>query len=119
MAAMRDRLESGLRSTLEDVRFNGHPEHRLPNTCSASFRGLEAGRILEEIGLEVAASAGAACHADRVEISHVLEAMNVPEKWAKGTVRFSMGKMTTADEIDRALEVVVSAVNKLRSAHRR
>ncbi len=118
LAAMRDRLEAGLRSALEDVRFNGHPEQRLPNTCSVSFRGLEAGRILEEIGLEVAASAGAACHADRVEISHVLEAMSIPEEWAKGTLRFTTGKMTTAAEIDGALEVVVSAVDKLRRAPR-
>ncbi|MCG6893203.1 MAG: cysteine desulfurase [Desulfobacteraceae bacterium] len=118
LAAMRDRLEAGLRSALGDLRFNGHPEQRLPNTCSVSFRGLEAGRILEEIGLEVAASAGAACHADRVEISHVLEAMSIPEEWAKGTLRFTTGKMTTAAEIDGALEVVVSAVNKLRRAPR-
>ena len=118
LAAMRDRLEAGLRSALGDLRFNGHPEQRLPNTCSVSFRGLEAGRILEEIGLEVAASAGAACHADRVEISHVLEAMRIPEEWAKGTLRFTTGKMTTAAEIDGALEVVVSAVNKLRRAPR-
>lgn len=114
MADMRDRLEQGLSSTLEDVRFNGHRHQRLPNTSSVSFRGLEANRILEEIGLEVAASAGAACHSDQVIISHVLEAMGLAEAWAKGTVRFTTGRMTTAEEIDRALEVIVAAVKKLR-----
>jgi cysteine desulfurase len=114
MAAMRDRLEAGLHSALADVRFNGHRERRLPNTCSVSFYDLEANRILEEIGLEVAASAGAACHSDRLQISHVLEAMHIPKRWAKGTLRFTTGRMTTADEIDRALEVTVSAVQKLR-----
>ena len=114
MAAMRDRLEAGLHSALADVRFNGHRERRLPNTCSVSFYDLEANRILEEIGLEVAASAGAACHSDKVQISHVLEAMHIPKRWAKGTLRFTTGRMTTADEIDRALEVTVSAVQKLR-----
>ena len=69
---------------------------------------------MEEIGLEVAASAGAACHSDTVTLSHVLEAMRVPVEWAKGTVRFSTGRMTTADQIDRAVEVVIEAVKRLR-----
>ena len=114
MREMRDRLEEGLASALAEVRFNGHRQLRLPNTCSVSFLGLEADRILEEIGLEVAASAGAACHADQVQISHVLQAMGVPEEWAKGTLRFTTGRFTTREEIDRALEVIVSAVKKLR-----
>jgi cysteine desulfurase len=114
MQHMRDRLEQGLADALTDIRFNGHRTRRLPNTASVSFLGLEANRLLEEIGLEVAASAGAACHSDQVQISHVLAAMKIPEDWAKGTVRFTTGRMTTAAEIDRALEVVVAAVKKLR-----
>jgi cysteine desulfurase len=114
MEKMRNRLEKGLADALEDIRFNGHRIQRLPNTASVSFLGLEANRILEEIGLEVAASAGAACHSDHVTISHVLKAMKIPEDWAKGTVRFTTGRMTTVDEIDRALEVVVTAVKRLR-----
>lgn len=113
MQEMRDRLEEGLAASLTEVRFNGHRKLRLPNTCSASFLGLEANRILEEIGLDVAASAGAACHADHVEISHVLRAMQVPEQWAKGTLRFTTGRYTTIDEIDRALEVIVAGVKRL------
>jgi cysteine desulfurase len=114
MQEMRDRLEEGLAATLTEVRFNGHRKLRLPNTCSVSFLGLEANRILEEIGLDVAASAGAACHADHVEISHVLRAMQVPEQWAKGTLRFTTGRYTTVDEIDRALEVIVAGIKRLR-----
>jgi cysteine desulfurase len=114
MKKMRDRLEKGLADALGDIRFNGHRTQRLPNTASVSFFGLAANRILEEIGLEVAASAGAACHSDQIQISHVLKAMGIPEDWAKGTVRFTTGRMTTADEIDRALEVVVAAVKRLR-----
>jgi cysteine desulfurase len=113
MQDMRDRLETGLAHALTEIRFNGHREKRLPNTCSVSFRGLEANRILEEIGAEVAASAGAACHAGQVEISHVLKAMRVPEQWAKGTLRLTTGRYTTADEIDRALEVITAAVKRL------
>jgi cysteine desulfurase len=114
MAELRDRLQDGLTDALENVRVNGHPKHRLPNTLSISFYGLEANRLLEEIGLEVAASAGAACHSDTVEISHVLTAMGLAEDWAKGTLRFSVGRMTTADEIDHALDIIIKAVRRLK-----
>jgi cysteine desulfurase len=66
LKAMRDRLHARLADQLSDMRLNGHPDNRLPNTLSLSFKGLAANRILEAIGLEVAASAGAACHADTV-----------------------------------------------------
>ncbi|MFZ0134067.1 MAG: cysteine desulfurase family protein [Desulfobacterales bacterium] len=114
MQRLRDRLQQRLSAALGDVRLNGHAVKRLPNTLNLSFKGVEANRVLEEIGLEVAASAGAACHSDTVEISHVLEAMHVPLAWARGALRFSVGRMTTADEIDRAIEVVTHAVRKLR-----
>jgi cysteine desulfurase len=116
MKEMRDRLHEGIASRLADVRLNGHPALRLPNTLSLSFRDIEANRILEEIGLDVAASAGAACHAGSVTISHVLEAMQTPLAWAKGTLRFSTGRTTTAVEIDRAIHAVVTAVKALRFA---
>ncbi|MGA8282252.1 MAG: cysteine desulfurase family protein [Desulfobacterales bacterium] len=114
MHQLRDRMHEGLSAKLTDQRLNGHSVKRLPNTLNLSFKGVEANRILEEIGLEVAASAGAACHSDTVEISHVLEAMGVPLEWAKGTLRFSVGRMTTAEEIDKAIEIVTRAVKKLR-----
>lgn len=114
MTAMRDRLHNGIVSEISELRLNGHPVNCLPNTLSLSFLGLEANRILEEIGLAVAASAGAACHADSVEISHVLTAMNIPEDWAKGTVRFTVGRPTRSDEIDRAIEEIIAAVKRLR-----
>lgn len=110
MKAMRDRLHAALKNRLIDLKLNGHREKRLPNTLSLSFKGMEANRILEEIGLDVAASAGAACHSDTVEISHVLKAMGLDENWAKGTLRFSTGRMTTAEQIDKAAKVIVDAV---------
>ncbi len=114
LQAMRDRLHAALAAGIPEMHLNGHPAERLPNTLSLSFRGLEANRILEAIGLEVAASAGAACHADSVEISHVLQAMAVPVEWAKGTLRLTTGRMTTPAEIDRAAAVIISAVKELR-----
>jgi cysteine desulfurase len=115
MESMRDLLHEGLKSRLTDTRLNGHPERRLPNTLSLSFLGLEANRLLEEIGLDVAASAGAACHSDTVEISHVLEAMRVPLEWAKGTLRFSTGRMTTEAEVKLAVDAVVRGIEACRS----
>jgi cysteine desulfurase len=115
MKFLRDRLHEGLLGRLFDIRLNGHLQLRLPNTLNISFKDLEANRILEEIGLEVAASAGAACHSDSLEISHVLIAMGIPVEWAKGTLRFSVGRMTTEAEIDKAIRVVADAVNKLKA----
>ncbi len=112
---MRERLYSALRERFgeDQMRLNGHPELRLPNTLSLSFRGVEANTLLSEVGDQVAASAGAACHAESVEISTVLEAMRLPVEWAMGTVRFSVGRGTTAEGIDRAVRIVADAVERL------
>ena len=112
---MRDLLHEGIVREIPDARLNGHPLKRLPNTLSLSFRGLDAGRILEEIGLDVAASAGAACHSEGVEISHVLAAMAVPEEWASGTLRLSTGRMTAEEEIRRAVRAITDAFRTLRA----
>jgi len=111
----RDHLEQLLIEKLgnESTRVNGHPVDRLPNTLSISFRGVEANTLLSEIGEKVAASAGAACHADQVDVSAVLEAMHVPIEYAMGTVRFTVGRRTTKEEIDQAVEVAISAVQRL------
>ena len=116
MTEMRDRLERGLLSSGMDARVNGHPEKRLPNTASISFRGLEADRILANLPT-VAASAGAACHSDQVEVSHVLAAMNVPEEYAMGTLRLTVGRFTTEEEIDRAIAEIGEVVDTLAPAH--
>jgi cysteine desulfurase NifS/selenium donor protein len=112
---MRDRLQSGLVERFPWVRVNGHPERRLPNTLSVSFKGLEANTILSELS-GVAASAGAACHSDGVEPSSVLQAMRVPLEYAMGTVRFSTGRFTTSEEIDQALEHITQVVQRLEPA---
>ena len=113
MQAMRDRLYEGITKECDQVKLNGHLQKRLPNTLSISFFNLEANRILDSIGSQVAASAGAACHSDTVEVSDILIAMNVPLEWAKGTLRLTTGRMTTAADIDKAVEIICSAVKKL------
>ena len=113
MRETRDRLHGGL-SARWDVRLNGHPEKRLPNTLSLGFRGVDAGILLGEMR-GIAASAGAACHGASVEISKVLKAMAVPMEYARGTVRFSTGKSTTFEEVDRAVEIVDATVRRLKA----
>ena len=112
---MRDRLQTGIGERFADVRINGHPEKRLPNTLSISFRGREANTMLSAMK-RVCASAGAACHADRVEVSSVLEAMAVPLDYAMGTLRFSVGRSTTAEEIDFALDEISQVVERIPAA---
>ena len=107
-------MHTGLAAQVPDTRLNGHPDKRLPNTLSIAFKGLDANRLLEAVGNDVAASAGAACHADTVEISHVLQAMGLSREWARGTIRFSLGRMTSEEEIDKAIQVMAAAVGRLR-----
>ena len=115
MQHMRDRLYEGIKSRCDNIRVNGHPQKRLPNTLSISFEGLEANRILDHISSRVAASAGAACHSDTIELSGVLKAMDIPLNWAKGTLRLTTGRGTTEADIDTAVEVIGEAVNTLKT----
>jgi cysteine desulfurase len=115
LSTLRDRLHDRLSAGIPDARLNGHPERRLPNTLSISFPGLNAARLLDALE-GVAASAGAACHAGQAVGSHVLRAMGVPHDVARGTIRFSTGRATTMDEIDRAADEVIGVVRELREA---
>jgi cysteine desulfurase len=111
--SMRDLLFDGISKSIPNVKLNGHPEKRLPNTLNLSFWGIEANTLLSEL-TGIAASAGAACHRDNIEISSVLKAMGVEEEYAMGTVRFSTGKHTTTEEILKAIDEITAVVNRLR-----
>lgn len=113
MRLTRDRLASLLMGALPDIKLNGHPEFRLPNTLNISFPKIEANTLLDELK-GVAASAGAACHADHVDVSQVLTAMKVPVEFAMGTIRFSTGKYSTLEEMEAAAETIIAAVKRLR-----
>jgi cysteine desulfurase len=114
MRRMRDGLEVGLRKRIPRLRVNGDPDKRLPNTLSVSVHGVDANALLDAIEEGVAVSAGAACHSGQIRVSHVLQAMHVPEDWARGTLRFSTGRMTSAADIDTAVAIVAGAVERLR-----
>jgi len=112
MRETRDLLQSKLMAEFPWVKLNGHPQERLPNTLNISFKGLEANTILSELA-GVAASAGAACHSDRVDISHVLEAMHIPLEFAMGAIRFSTGRTTTKEEIEQAFLEISQVIHRL------
>lgn len=107
-----DKLKQAL-SELEDVQFNGNENFCLPNTLSVSFKNIEANTLLSNLP-QVAASAGAACHTDSISVSATLAAMQLDKAFAMGTVRFSVGKYSTVDEIDQAAKAIIQAVKKLR-----
>jgi cysteine desulfurase len=114
--ALRDRLWTGLSTRVPDVRLNGHPTERLPGTCNVCFRHIESESIVLGLDLKgIGVSAGSACTAGSVEPSHVLVAMGVPLDWAMGTVRCSLGRSTTAEDIDYVLDSVEPLAGKLRS----
>jgi cysteine desulfurase len=107
---LRDRLWDRLRAALgERVVLNGHPELRLPNTLNVNFVGHVGADLLQKVP-EVAASTGSACHEGKVSQSPVLCAMGVPPELGRGAVRLSVGRFTTEDEVDRAADALVKAV---------
>ncbi len=112
MRQTRDRLHRKLSAACE-VRLNGHPEKRLPNTLNVSFLGITSNDLITAVVGRIAVSAGSACHADTVTLSPVIEAIGTPLEWGRGTIRFSTGKLTTDEEIDRAAAAVVAAHHRL------
>jgi cysteine desulfurase len=115
VTALRDRLWEGIRSRVPDVRLNGHPTERLPGTANLCYRGVESESIVLGLDLKgIGVSAGSACTAGSVEPSYVLVAMGVPVEWAMGAVRSSLGRSTTAEDIEYVIECVEPIVRKLR-----
>ena len=114
--ALRDRLWEGLSARVPEIRLNGHPNERLPGTCNVCFRHIESESIVLGLDLKgIGVSAGSACTSGNVEPSHVLLAMGVPLDWAMGTVRCSVGRGTTAEDIDYVVDSVEPLAGKLRS----
>jgi cysteine desulfurase len=115
-AALRDAFVARLMAEIADVRLNGHPTARLANNANLGFAGVEAESLLILLDAEgIAASAGSACASGSIEPSHVLTAMGVPEAYALGTLRFSLGPETTAAELDTVAALLPRLVARLRS----
>lgn len=116
VSALRDRLQKGILEKCPDVRVNGDQTHRLPNTLNISFLYIEGESILYHLSdLGIAASSGSACTSGSLEPSHVIRAMGVPFIAAHGSIRFSLSRYNTDDDVDYVLEHLPPIIQKLRN----
>lgn len=116
LQTLRDRLQAGLIESVSGTVVHGNESHRVFNTLNVTFSGVTSETILIALDREgIAVSAGSACASGALEPSHVLQAMGVSKEESKGAVRFSLGRGTTEDDIDYALETVPKIVKRLRT----
>jgi cysteine desulfurase len=113
---LRDRLEQGILALIPDVRLNGHPQKRLPNTSHFSIAYVEGEALLMNLDLEgIAVASGSACSSGEPEPSPTVKAIGVPELYRNSVVRFSLGEENTEEEIDYTLNVLEQVVKRLRA----
>lgn len=113
---LRDHLINSILEQIEGVRLNGHPTQRLPNNVNVSIDYVEGESTLLNLDLEnICASTGSACSSSSLEASHVLLALGLPHEQAHSSLRFTLGKWTTDEDIDRVIEVLPPIVDKLRA----
>ena len=112
---LRDYFEDEVSKRIPEIKINGKGARRLPGTSSITFKYLEGESMLLNLSLRgIAVSSGSACSSDSLQPSHVLLAMGVPAEYAHGTLRFSLSKYTTKEEIDYTIEALVEIIGKLR-----
>ena len=116
LASLRDRLLAGL-TALDGVTLTGDPAARLPNSASVVIDGVEGGDLVAALDLEgIEASTGSACTTGSVDPSHVLLAMGIDPQLAHGSLRLTLGRETTAEDVERTIEVVSTCVVRLRAS---
>ncbi|MDY3809049.1 cysteine desulfurase NifS [Desulfovibrio sp. PG-178-WT-4] len=116
VARLRDKLESGLLERIPDCMVNGDVENRLPNTSNIAFKNVEGEAILLMLDrLGICASSGSACTSGSLEPSHVLRAMGVPFNYAHGSVRLSLSRYTTEEDVDFVIENFPGVIQTLRA----
>ena len=112
---LRDYFEEQISARIPEIVINGKNVPRLPGTSSVTFKYVEGESILLSLSMKgIAVSSGSACSSDELQASHVLLAMGIPAEFAHGTIRFSLGKYNTKEEIDYTIEAVVEIIGKLR-----
>jgi len=116
VSSLRDRLEAGLRARIPGIRVNGDGAARVCNTTNVTVMGASGESLVIALDLQgIACSTGAACSSGAIEPSHVLLAIGLSDEAARSSVRFSIGRTTTAEEIERAIEIIPAAVERLRA----
>lgn len=113
---MRNKLKKGIEDTIPDIHFNGHPTDVLPNTLSVSFKGVEGEAILLYLDLEgIAVSTGSACASGSLDPSYVLLATGLPVEYAHSSIRFSLGRQNSMEEVEYVTFKLAEIVKKLRN----
>jgi cysteine desulfurase len=116
LTCLRDNLIKGLLERIDHIRLNGHPVMRLPNNVNVSVDYVEGESMVLNLDLEgICASTGSACSSSSLEPSHVLLAMGLSHEQAHGSLRFSLGRLTSDEEIERVLDILPRIVAKLRA----
>lgn len=116
LASLRDKLIQGIQEKITNIKLNGHPTKRLPGNVNLSFRFIEGEALLLNLDMKgIAASSGSACTSGSLDPSHVLLALGLTHETAHGSLRITLGKMNTEEDIDYTLEVLPEIVNRLRS----
>ena len=115
LMALRNKLKAGIIASIPDIKINGNQEHTLPNTLNVSFTGAEGESILLYMDLEgIAVSTGSACSTGSLEPSHVLMATGVDAELAHGSIRFSLGRENTEEDVDYVLEKLPPIIERIR-----
>lgn len=115
VTSLRQRLEEGLFAQIEGIRLNGHPELRLPGHLNVSIDGVEGESALLNLDMKgIEASSGSACTSGSLEASHVLLAMGLTREEALGSLRFTLGKGNSEEDVDRTLKIVPEVIERLR-----
>jgi cysteine desulfurase len=115
VGALRARLWEGIEASIDGARLNGHPTRRVPGTLNVSFSGADGETLLLLFdGAGIACSAGSACQSGAIDPSHVLLAIGVPRELAKGSVRFSLGRESTDEDVDAVLDVLPGIIERAR-----
>jgi len=116
LQVLKERLEKGMADKVPHIKVNGHADKRLPNTSNISFEFVEGESLLLNLDMKgIAASSGSACTSGSLEPSHVLVSMGLTHELSHGSVRFSLGKSNTIEEIDYLLEIMPPIVERMRS----
>lgn len=114
LSKLRDRLEHELTSRLEECYINGNVEHRMPHVTNISFKHVEGEGLMMTFNQNIAVSSGSACTSASLEPSYVLVALGLGDDLAHSSIRFSLGRFTTDEEVDFAVEKLVAGVNHMR-----
>ncbi len=114
LSVLRDKLENAFKENLEEVYVNGNVEHRMPHVANISFKHVEGEGLMMTFNQNIAVSSGSACTSASLEPSYVLIALGLGDDLAHSSLRFSLGRFTTEEEIDRTIEMISKGVNHMR-----